>query len=73
MTEISTVLDVRITDFEQGACDFSGKDAECFRVRLSKDAPEALISVPEFVKQLRFVKKQEAKRNGNAGRSSATE
>lgn len=73
MTEISTVLDVRITDFEQGTCDFSGKDSECFRVRLSKDAPEALISVPEFVKQLRFAKKQEAKRNGDASRTKTPE
>ncbi len=66
------MLDVRITDVESGTCDFSDKESECFRVRLSSDAPEALISFPEFVKQLRFMKKQLSKRSGEAVRSGET-
>ena len=55
-------MNVRIFDFLKGDCEISGKgDVDCVRVALDDATPEAVISVTELVKILRFKKRQEEK------------
>lgn len=56
------MLDVRVTDFTQGTCAISGKETDCFSVRLSGDSGAVLISTAEFTKQIRFMAQVEANR-----------
>lgn len=55
-------MNVVIHDLVSGECELSGKaNVECVRVTLDEKTPEAVISTAEFVKLLRFKKKQESK------------
>ena len=53
-------MNVVIHDLVSGECELSGKaNVECVRVTFDEKTPEAIISTAEFVKLLRFKKKQE--------------
>ncbi len=59
---------VLITDLLTTECELTGKsDAECVRVVLDEESPEAVIATSELIRLLRFRKKQcdkvEASRN----------
>ena len=55
-------MNVVIHDLVSGECELSGKsNVECVRVTLDEGTPEAVISTAEFVKFLRFKKKQASK------------
>ncbi len=61
-------MNVVIHDLVSGECELSGKsNVECVRVTLDEKTPEAVISTAEFVKLLRFKKKQASK--GDADRA----
>ena len=70
-------MNVVIHDLVTAECELSGKaNVECVRVTLDEKTPEAIISTAEFVKFLRFKKKQESKNGAPraaqpAGRSDA--
>ena len=55
-------MNVVIHDLVSGECELSGKtNVECVRVSFDEKTPEAIISTAEFVKLLRFKKKQASK------------
>ena len=55
-------MNVVIHDLVSGECELSGKsNVECVRVTFDEKTPEAVISTAEFVKLLRFKKKQASK------------
>ena len=57
-------MNVVIHDLVSGECELSGKaNVECVRVSFDEKTPEAIISTAEFVKLLRFKKKQEEKKD----------
>ena len=50
---------VLITDLLTTECELTGKsDAECVRVVLDEESPEAVIATSELIRLLRFRKKQ---------------
>ena len=53
---------VIITDVFTGECEMTGKpDGECFRVQLEEGVPEAVIGTAEFIRVLRFKRRQAEK------------
>lgn len=67
-------MKVVISGFVSKACCemTNKKECECVRVALQDDAPEALIAIPELVKQLRFLSRQESKNGKPAASESAS-
>ncbi len=55
-------MNIVITDLLTSECELTGKsDAECVRVVLDEDSPEAVIATSELIRLLRFHKKQHDK------------
>ena len=53
---------VLITDLFTSECELTGKsDAECVRVVLGEQSPEAVIATSELIRLLRFTKRQHDK------------